>query len=163
MHSSISTMKKGGSIPQLLLFWGVSSFLFYTVLVAFITPSCLKFSMPIGIWANCLFVLKLIFWASFEELLYRVYFPNKLQFFFLSLSSPSILRCLWVYTLPHLLFALAHSYLGILNVIFAFFSSIFLRKLYTFCEFKLGVIFSFAIICIFHSVYNICVLYFHIT
>ena len=154
----------------------MSSFLLYTTFHAILTvyrstttTSDLSSCIPTGLFANCLFILQLIFWASFEEFLYRVYFPNKLEFFFLSsnpyLTSNTVFNstnyvrpCILV--IPHFLFAIAHSHRGLLNVLFAFFASIFFRKLYVCFSPKIGSILSFAIICAIHSFFNIYTLYF---
>lgn len=159
-------MKERGSILEFFLFSLTSSFLLYVSLASCINASTLKtyslsLALPSGLFANCVFVLKLLFWASSEEFIYRVYFPNKLEFFFLTQHHNflSSFRHLSVWALPHLLFATAHSYLGLLNVLFAFFASICLRKIYISLQYAVGKIASFAIISMIHSFYNICILY----
>ena len=161
-------MKRRVGLIELLLFSLVFSFLLYTAVVSCTSGRLsvfslrdLRISLPSDVPSHVLLVLKLFFWASIEELLYRVYFPNKLEFFF-SILFPSCEALLWslcVWGLPHALFAIAHFYLGFLNVLFAFFASIFLRKLYKYLKYKIGEIFSFAVLCTLHSFYNIFVLY----
>ena len=158
-------MKKRRNILELLLFYIVSSFLLYIACISLASPatrpSSLPLALPKDLLANGFFVLKLIFWASVEELLYRVYFPNSLESFFS--TSPDrtsfSFRCLCLWVFPHILFALAHSYLGFFNLLFAFFASIFLRKVYTYLQHKRGRVLGFIVICFLHSSYNICVLY----
>lgn len=121
-------MRKSESILELLLFLFVCSFLLYIALLSCLSSTGVKLAPPVGAFGNCLFVLQLIFWASFEEILYRVYFPNKLESFFLSSVNglsydvgKSVFLRFCTFLFPHLLFAIAHLYLGWLNVIFAFF------------------------------------------
>lgn len=160
--------RRGGGILELLLFAIVSSFLLYIafrscaslVLSGVTRPVDSFFFLPLGFLANCLFVLNLVFWASFEELLYRVYFPNRLEMFFL-VSQDRVLsfRSLFVWVLPHLLFGISHSYLGCLNIFFAFCASVFLRTVYIYLKHKIGRVASFALISSLHSFYNICIVY----
>lgn len=118
------------------------------------------FFLPLGFLENCLFVLNLVLWASFEELLYRVYFPNRLEMFFLvSQDRVSSFRSLFVWVLPHLLFGMSHSYLGCLNIFFAFCASVFLRTVYIYLKHKIGRVASFVLISSLHSFYNICIVY----
>lgn len=159
-------MKKRGSILELSLFYIVSSFLLYVACISLTTsatrPSSLPIVLPLGFFSNTVFILKIIVWASFEEFLYRVYFPSKLKKFFLlpqHTDFPSSFRLLCVCLLPHLLFALAHSYLGFSNLLFAFFASMFLRTIYTHSQQTKGAPRRFIIICSLHSCYNIFVLY----
>jgi len=159
-------MKRLGKGANFLFFFFLSFFLFYVALCSCASAlqkdaRCenLSLSLPSGCFANGLFLLKLVFWASFEELLYRVLFPQELDLFLQASPIPSSFRSFCEHFLPHLLFASSHAHRGFVNVVFAFFASVFLRKMYVSAIHKAGYVGSFVSVCAIHSTYNICVLY----
>jgi len=107
------------------------------------------------------FIIELIFYSSIEEFLYRIYFLECLNRFLDMINKNRRRSNLLVANFTsHILFATAHIYLGILNVIFAFFMAIIFRFLYVAIRKRWGALLSFVFIASFHSYYNIFAIFF---
>jgi len=107
------------------------------------------------------FIMELIFYSSLEEFLYRIYFLESLSRFLDMINKNKRCSNLLVANFTsHILFATAHIYLGILNVIFAFFMAIFFRFLYVAIKKRWKAFPSFIFIASLHSFYNIFAVFF---
>ena len=103
-------------------------------------------------------IARVFFFASMEEFLYRVYFPEKLlsYFSFTKHYKKNNKRVETViFLLSCTLFAFAHLYLGFFNVIFAFLVALFLNKTYICAKTKWNKLIAFILISAIHSLYNL--------
>lgn len=82
---------------------------------------------PKGIKEICYCLLNFLFSATYEEIIYRFYFPDALLLLFP--KSKKILRIFFEF-LAAFIFAISHLYLGILAVINAFTAHLILRIIY---------------------------------
>ena len=108
-----------------------------------------------------LFIIELIFYSSIEEFLYRIYFLEHLNMFLDRINTKAKNLNIFVANFTsHILFAVAHIYLGLMNVVFAFLMAILFRFLYVMIKKAYGNIASFIFITILHSSYNIFAIFF---
>ena len=148
-----------------------------TVLCALIvSPLCFSgpFTLPpkpAGLYAQLSFCLTVAFAAAYEELLYRVYIPNRLHILhevcvrrFGASRFPLISHikdgrpALFVTEMPAiLLFAAAHHYLGITSVCFAACAGAVFRFGYLRLRRRFPPSAGIAIIILLHSIWNVCV------
>ncbi|WP_253728942.1 CPBP family glutamic-type intramembrane protease [Treponema sp. OMZ 857] len=145
---------------------------------------------PIGLYAQCVFYFYTVFAAAYEEILYRLYTPNRLHCIYTGYIEPRLQEnwktseCPVHLPLPsflcvccknntgvffeffltefpaHLLFTLAHRYLGLSSMIFAAGAGIVFRIAYL----KLKQVFhpavSITLVAAVHGLWNIGVYYY---
>lgn len=133
--------------------------LFLFIIFAIVLPSILTThtfvlpARPSNYQALSLFLFKIFFLAMFEELIYRVYLPFQLKRFFLKQDEFMNMRKSYVFILiSNFLFAMAHLYLGLVNVFFAFVMGLFFSFIYAF--FKKNAYIAFFVISLIHFIYN---------
>ncbi len=121
---------------------------------------------PVGIYAWFQFISRIFIAAFYEELLYRIYLPNRLYILFnplikktnpkppLHFSQP-IKKCsISIETFAICVFAAAHLYLGFFSVLFAAVFGIITRYAYLKLTHYISWILSLSIITIAHSGWN---------
>lgn len=159
-------MKKRFSLPQksftisffleLLLFL----FIFTTIILPTIFTSH-TFILPTKSQSYThayLFFAKIFICAMFEELIYRVYLPFQMKRFFLKQNWIIKQRENKIFIIiSNILFALAHSYLGILNVCFAFIMGLFFSFIYEYL--KKNTYVAFFMISLIHFFHNAIMFY----
>lgn len=101
--------------------------------------------------------LKIFFAAAFEEVMYRAYLPHQIKYFLGTLTDKCSFSFILIEGIPVLLFALAHKYLGLKNVIFAFAAGAVLRFLFIAVKRKTNTLISLITVCLLHGVYNLSV------
>ncbi|AIN94727.1 CPBP family glutamic-type intramembrane protease [Treponema putidum] len=128
---------------------------------AFIPPN-----KPEGFFYSLIFISKIVFFAAYEEILYRIYLPYRIKSLY-GQRAHTIKYCFWSSEIfPIIFFALAHRYLGFLNVLYAMAAGIIFRILYVLIQKKFGTKYSparasiTAAVCVIfiHSVHN-CIIY----
>ena len=117
---------------------------------------------PEGILYVLVFISKIVFFAAYEEILYRIYLPYRIKSFY-GENPESFKSAFAAYEiLPVIFFALAHRYLGPFNVLYAAAAGIIFRVLYILIQKKSSAKFSIkmssikAALCVIvlHSVHN---------
>ena len=74
---------------------------------------------PEGFFYVLVFISKIVFFAAYEEILYRIYLPYRIKSFY-GENPESFKSAFAAYEiLPVIFFALAHRYLGPFNVLYA--------------------------------------------
>ena len=87
-------------------------------------------SKPEGFFNILAFMGKIVFLASYEEILYRIYLPFRIKSFY-GENSGFFKSCfLSSEVFPILCFAFAHRYMGSFNVLYAMAAGIIFRLLY---------------------------------
>lgn len=108
------------------------------------------------------FISKIVFFAAYEEILYRIYLPYRIKSFY-GENPESFKSAFAVYEiLPVIFFALAHRYLGFLNVLYAAAAGIIFRSLYVLiqkkssakCSITIASIKAALCVIVLHSVHN---------
>ena len=140
--------------------------LFLFVLFFLIFPSILnrqEFTLPTKpktLFDALFFFSGVLIFAMFEELIYRVYIPFQLKSlynFFVKLKINSVETIIFS-RISNIFFALAHSYLGIYNVVFALIMGGFFSLIYETIKLKKQWSCAFLIISFLHFCYNTIVL-----
>ncbi len=91
---------------------------------------------PEGILYVLVFISKIVFFAAYEEILYRIYLPYRIKSFY-GENPESFKSAFAAYEiLPVIFFALAHRYLGPFNVLYAAAAGIIFRVLYVLIQKK---------------------------
>ena len=117
---------------------------------------------PEGILYVLVFILKIVFFAAYEEILYRIYLPYRIKSFY-GENPESFKSAFAAYEiLPVIFFALAHRYLGPFNVLYAAAAGIIFRVLYvliqkkasTKCSITIASIKAALCVIVLHSVHN---------
>ena len=117
---------------------------------------------PEGILYVLVFILKIVFFAAYEEILYRIYLPYRIKSFY-GENPESFKSAFAAYEiLPVIFFALAHRYLGSFNVLYAAAAGIIFRVLYVLIQKKASAKRSITIasikealcVIVLHSVHN---------
>ena len=121
---------------------------------------------PVGLYAQCVFCFYTICAAAYEEILYRLYTPNRLHCIYTDYIEPRLQENspaakVFLTEFPALLlFTLAHRYLGFSSMIFAAGAGIVFRIAYL----KLNQVFhpavSIALVALVHGLWNIGVYYY---
>lgn len=135
---------------------------FLLILSVFVLPpivSARNFTLPEPLLLNVVFILKIICAAVYEELLYRVYLPFRLQSFYTQKAVPFNRSFLLSELPPVLFFALAHRYLGLFNVLYAFAAGCIFRLVYKRLRIKHHFWVCAAFISALHSAHNLTLLY----
>ena len=117
---------------------------------------------PEGILYVLVFILKIVFFAAYEEILYRIYLPYRIKSFYG--ENPESFKSAFAVSeiLPVIFFALAHRYLGPFNVLYAAAAGIIFRVLYvliqkkasTKCSITIASIKAALCVIVLHSVHN---------
>ena len=134
---------------------------FLLILSVFVLPpivSARNFTLPEPpepLLLNVVFILKIICAAVYEELLYRVYLPFRLQSFYTQKAVPFNRSFLLSELPPVLFFALAHRYLGLFNVLYAFAAGCIFRLVYKRLRIKHHFRVCAAFISALHSAHNL--------
>ena len=143
--------------------------LFFFVLTTIVLPSMFTshtFTLPIkpqNYMQAYLFFAKIFICAMFEELIYRVYLPFQMKRFFLKQNWIIKQRENKIFIIiSNIFFALAHSYLGILNVCFAFIMGFFFSFIYEIIKRHLNSFYAFSTISLIHFCYNSVMLFINI-
>ncbi|AAS11834.1 MULTISPECIES: CPBP family intramembrane glutamic endopeptidase [Treponema] len=117
---------------------------------------------PEGFFYVLVFISKIVFFAAYEEILYRIYLPYRIKSFY-GENPESFKSAFAVYEiLPVIFFALAHRYLGPFNVLYAAAAGIIFRVLYvliqkkasTKCSITIASIKAALCVIVLHSVHN---------
>lgn len=117
---------------------------------------------PEGILYVLVFISKIVFFAAYEEILYRIYLPYRIKSFY-GENPESFKSAFAAYEiLPVIFFALAHRYLGPFNVLYAAAAGIIFRVLYvliqkkasTKCSITIASIKAALCVIVLHSVHN---------
>ena len=121
---------------------------------------------PAGLYAQCVFCFYTICAAAYEEILYRLYTPNRLHHIYAGYIKPRLpenspAAKVFLTEFPALLlFTLAHRYLGLSSMLFAAGAGIVFRLAYL----KLKQVFhpavSIALVAAVHGLWNIGVYYY---
>lgn len=91
---------------------------------------------PEGFFYILVFISKIVFFAAYEEILYRLYLPYRIKSFY-GQAINSLKYYFWISEIfPIIFFALAHRYLGMFNVLYAAVAGIIFRALYIFIQKK---------------------------
>lgn len=129
---------------------------FFLVITIFVIPPIFNkknpelIPKPADIAAFFLFLLQIVSHAGYEEILYRMYLPYRIK----KITSKNTNYPL-IEIIPIILFSLAHIYLGIINVVYAFFAGCIFRVFYLFLKRKTGITIAFMIVTLIHSLNNI--------
>lgn len=117
---------------------------------------------PEGFFYVLVFILKIVFFAAYEEILYRIYLPYRIKSFY-GENPESFKSAFAAYEiLPVIFFALAHRYLGPFNVLYAAAAGIIFRVLYVLiqkkasakCSITIASIKAALCVIVLHSVHN---------
>ncbi len=135
-------------------------FAIFVIPPLFSNEKFIAFVVPKNPYDLILFILKIIALASFEELLYRIYLPFRIESFFD--SNETSLQYFKAHKgyffcselLPIIFFALAHRYLGLWNVVYAFAMGIIFRFIFVFMKRRFSLISAFLVVAILHSAHN---------
>ncbi|UTC77714.1 CPBP family intramembrane metalloprotease [Treponema sp. OMZ 799] len=119
-------------------------FEFIFIFIIFVLPPMLNnraFTsppQPEGVFYILLFISKIVFFAAYEEILYRIYLPYRIKSFYG--KNPQAFKSYITASeiLPIIFFALAHRYLGLFNVLYAMAAGIIFRILYILIQKKFG-------------------------
>jgi|GEM_PF-1501436 hypothetical protein len=135
--------------------------LFLFVMLALVFPSILNDKplilpvKPKGLLDTFFFFFRVLILAMFEELIYRVYIPFQMRRFYYLKNrqddKPIIKQSIII---SNIIFALAHSYLGFYNIIFAFIGGAGFSLIYEIIKNKITVYFAFFTISLVHFFYN---------
>lgn len=144
-------------------FWAKVSFFlevcfFLFVIFTLIFPSILNdesLTLPSKLQIDVFFFRVLIF-AMFEELIYRVYLPIQMERFYdlKNKQDVKLKKKLAFIIISNIFFAFAHSYLGIFNIIFAFIIGLIFSLMYEYIKKKNNVYCAFFTISLLHFFYN---------
>ena len=112
---------------------------------------------PEGFFYVLVFISKIVFFAAYEEILYRIYLPYRIKSFY-GENPESFKSALAVYEiLPVIFFALAHRYLGFLNVIYAAAAGLYVlikKNSSAKCSITIASIKAALCVIVLHSVHN---------
>ncbi len=143
---------------------------FIAIFVVFVLPSMLNneefkgIQVPSSTYDYFILILKVVFLASYEEALYRLYLPFRLGSFFDNsegiFKNHSKFYFFPVEFMPILFFSLAHRYLGFFSVLYAFFMGCVFRILYLFLKKRCSILSAFIIVALLHSANNLLVIYY---
>ena len=127
-----------------------------------VKPASLQ-DMPLremSFFQHLFFIAKVVIYASIEEFLYRVYFPYSLKgYLYLAFKKIKKTKLDLIARFSScILFAASHLYLGLFNVVFAFFASIVLLWMYEKIKRQSNILAFFAVSA-FHASFNIASLY----
>ena len=138
---------------------------FLLILSVFVLPpivSARNFTLPEPpepLLLNVVFILKIICAAVYEELLYRVYLPFRLQSFYTQKAVPFNRSFLLSELPPILFFALAHRYAGVYTVLYACAAGCLFRFIYKKLAGRYSRLLGFISVCALHSAHNLAVFY----
>ncbi|MGP1455019.1 MAG: CPBP family intramembrane glutamic endopeptidase [Treponema sp.] len=114
---------------------------------------------PLYPYDRVVFVCSLVLAAAYEEALYRVYLPYRLNTI-LPLARPSTSHTLLIELAVIMLFALAHRYLGRYSMLFAAGAGTLFRFLYLTMKKRVPHFIAFFCITAVHSGWNVSVYYY---
>ena len=156
--------KKTYNHLQIMLFSNKTIFFiefcfFYFVIIAIVIPSILNnriLVIPTKLELNAFFFFRVFIFATFEELIYRVYLPFQMDRFYFLINRCNVqLKKLNPFILvSNVLFAFAHSYLGVYNIIFAFIVGIGFSLIYKYVKEKVNIYSAIFTISLIHFFYN---------
>ncbi len=140
---------------------------FIAIFTFFVLPPMLntqKFEdiiIPKAFFKLILFIFEVFALATYEELLYRVYLPYRIKSF---KNNKFFFMCSEFF--PIFVFALAHRYLGLANILYAFVMGALFRVIYLFFKKlfakryakKYSIAFSFLLLSFIHGLHNIIVI-----
>ena len=135
---------------------------FLFVLFVFVFPSIFNtqgFALakkPKILFDTLYFFSNILIIAMFEELIYRVYIPFQLKtlYNFFMIVKKNKIETIIFSLISNIFFALAHSYLGIYNVIFAFIMGNIFSLIYEIIKLKKNGYYAFFAVSLFHFFYN---------
>lgn len=110
------------------------------------------------------FLVRIFVFATFEELIYRVYLPTQMTRLYVSrnryYNQLKKKEKYIFHIISNIFFAFAHSYLGVFNILFAFISGIIFSLIYEYVNKKLNMLCAVFLISLFHFFYNSVAFYF---
>lgn len=103
-----------------------------------------------------IFFFRVLIFAMFEELIYRVYLPIQMGRFYdlKNKQDGKLKKRLAFIIISNIFFAFAHSYLGIFNIVFAFIMGLIFSLMYENIKKKINVYCAFFTISLIHFFYN---------
>ena len=114
---------------------------------------------PLHPYDQAVFMCSIVLAAAYEEALYRVYLPYRLNAV-LPLTKPNTFRTVLIEATVIALFALAHRYLGWYSMLFAAGAGALLRVFYLTVKKRAPNLIAFLCVTAFHSGWNVVVYYY---
>ncbi|WP_024468555.1 type II CAAX prenyl endopeptidase Rce1 family protein [Treponema pedis] len=99
-------------------------------------------------------LLRICFFAGYEEVLYRAYLPFRLKTLCFKFKNKKTFYFCLTEILPIVFFTAAHIYLGVLNTAYAFFAGAAFRLFYVFLKKKIHYAAALGVIIFIHSLNN---------